>query len=412
VRLGVYGDLEYTAFEGALYTDEAVILFLSGLLPRVEELTILGRLSPEPSAGPYAVPGEIQFRPLPHYESVAHLGKLSKAARRSAQIFSAELERLDAVWLFGPHPLSLLFAAIARRRGKAVFLGVRQDFPKYIAGRLPSPLWAWAIPAAWSAELTYRMLARRLPTIVVGEDLARRYGTENGTVLATGFSLIQAGDLVAVAEATAKDWDGPLRLLNVGRLGPEKNPTLLPEILAELRKADDRWRLAIAGNGPLHEAVGRRAVELGVADALDLLGYVPNGPPLAEEYRRSHAFLHVSLTEGLPQVIFEAHAAGLPIVATDVGGVASALAGGEAGLLIPPNSVPAAVEAVERLRDEPELRARLIERGLELATADNMDAQLDRIVEFFGSHLPADAAGAAGAHGPGQAEDRDAADRA
>jgi glycosyltransferase involved in cell wall biosynthesis len=94
-------------------------------------------------------------------------------------------------------------------------------------------------------------------------------------------------------------------------------------------------------------------------------------------------------------VIFEAYAAGLPIVATDVGGVSSALAGGDAGLLIPPASAPAAVAALERLRDEPDLRRRLIERGLELAAGDTMDAQLDRIVEFFSSRLGGGAPAAA-----------------
>jgi len=126
-----------------------------------------------------------------------------------------------------------------------------------------------------------------------------------------------------------------------------------------------------------------------VSDAMDLLGYIPNGPRLTAEYRRSHAFMHVSLTEGLPQVIFEAQAAGLPIVATDVGGVADALAGGDAGLLIPPVDAPAAVAALELLRDDERLRGHLIERGLELATRDTMDAQLDRIFEFFESHIGA-----------------------
>jgi glycogen synthase len=178
-------------------------------------------------------------------------------------------------------------------------------------------------------------------------------------------------------------------LLNVGRLGPEKNPTLLPEILAGLRQTDSRWSLAVAGVGPMAESVRRRAEELGVASALDLLGYVPNGPPLLDEYRRSHAFLHVSLTEGLPQVIFEAHAAGLPIVATDVGGVADALEGGETGLLVPPAEAQPAVEALERLRDDEPLRRRLIARGLQRAKRDTMDVQLDRIAEFLRSHVAA-----------------------
>jgi glycosyltransferase involved in cell wall biosynthesis len=117
-------------------------------------------------------------------------------------------------------------------------------------------------------------------------------------------------------------------------------------------------------------------------DAVELAGYVSNGPTLWELYRASHAFLHVSLTEGVPQVLWEAQAAGLPVVATDVGGVAVALAG--TGLLVPPRNATAAVAALERIRTDPTLRRSLIEQGLENARRETMEAQLDRIAEMLG----------------------------
>ena len=98
-----------------------------------------------------------------------------------------------------------------------------------------------------------------------------------------------------------------------------------------------------------------------VPDA-QLLGYVPVGDGLLEHYRRSPCFLHVSLTEGMPQVLIEAFASGLPVVATDVGGVRDAVQ--DAALLIGPADAAAAVAAVRRVAGEPELRAGLIEAGL------------------------------------------------
>lgn len=388
VRLGIYMDLDYTTEGATAFTDEAVIRFVAGgMAKRVKGLTLFGRLAPGPAQGPYEVPSDVDFVPLPHYESVTDVLAVAGAARRSCAIFAEALSRLDAVWLFGPHPLSLTFAAIAHRHGKPVFLGIRQDFPRYIAGRLPSPLWSWAVPAAWFAECAYRLLARRLPTVVIGQELARKYGSRRDTVLAAGISLVRDEDIVTLDEARGKSWEGELWLLSVGRLGPEKNPTLLPEILALLRKTDTRWRLAIAGSGPMEQPVRQRAAELGVEHAVELLGYVPNGAALRHEYRRSHAFLHVSFTEGLPQVIFEAQAAGVPIVATDVGGVADALEGGRTGLLVPPADAPAAVGALQRLRDDEPLRDGLVARGLTRARAQTMDIQLDRITEFFEGHL-------------------------
>jgi glycosyltransferase involved in cell wall biosynthesis len=324
----------------------------------------------------------VRFVPLPFYPRVTALGGLVRAVRRSTAIFRAELDRLDAVWIFGPHPLSDRFARIARRHGTPLVLGVRQDYPSYIGNRLPGPLWSWAIPVAHGLERSFRRLAREAPTVALGAEIAANYAGGRAPVLTTGFSLVRRDELVSEQEALAKAWDGPLRVLSVGRLDPEKNPLLLVEIAEQLRQHDPRWSLAIAGDGPLQEALERRIEERRLGRAVELLGYVPNGPELWAEYRRSHAFLHVSLTEGLPQVLFEAQGAGLPVVATEVGGVSAAVGGGESALLVPPDDAGAAVSALTRLAEDEAERRRLIAAGLANAREQTIEAQLDRIAEF------------------------------
>jgi glycosyltransferase involved in cell wall biosynthesis len=387
MRLGVYTDLVYRRDEGGISTDLSFIQFATALTKWVDEVVLFGRLDPEPGRSPYDVPTDrVRLVPLPHYPSVAALPSMLRALRRARSTFAAELERLDAVWLFGPHPLALEFARIARKRGTPVFFGIRQELPSYIGNRLPSRWWLWAVPAAHTLERAFRRMARQVPTVVVGERLGELYGRRGGPVLVTGVSLIGAGDIVSREEAE-KAWDGPLTVLSVGRLESEKNPLLLPEILALLRRQHDRWRLSVVGIGPMAEDVRRRAEELGVADALDLRGYVTYGQELLAAYRSAHVFLHVSLTEGLPQVLYEAQAAGLPIVATDVGGVRAAMSGGEAGLLVPPRDADAAAAALLRLAGDPELRSRFIDAGLAVAARETLDAQTRRIAAFFRAEL-------------------------
>lgn len=387
MRLGIYVDLDYRRSDRGLSTDQPVTRFLTGLGEYGAEPVFFGRLDESDRDLPYPLAPETEFVALPHYGSLVDLRSVASAMRDSIREFGRALDDLDAVWLFGPHPLSFAFAAVARRRGVPVFLGVRQDFPRYVANRFSSRARTWAMPVAWIAELCYRQMARRLPTVVVGDDLARRYRADSRPVLATGFSLIRAADVIPLEEALARSWKGELRLLSVGRLDREKNPLLLPEILAQLRADDQRWRLTVAGDGPLMGAVAGRAAELGVAEALELAGHVRNGPALRDLYRDSLAFLHVSFTEGLPQVLFEAHAAGLPIVATDVGGVRAGLEGGRTGLMIPAADAGAAVAALRLLLEDTELRQGLIERGLERARRDTFESQAQRIVDFFSSHL-------------------------
>jgi len=169
--------------------------------------------------------------------------------------------------------------------------------------------------------------------------------------------------------------------LSVGRLEPEKNPLLLADVLARLRERDPRWRLVVAGEGPLERELGDRLRELGVESAAELRGYVPIDGGLAELYRSSHAFLHVSWTEGLPQVLFEAFAAGLPVVATEVGGVPAAAAG--AALLVPPGDAERPAEELARLGRDGALRERLVAAGLDRARAHTLEAESRRVAEFL-----------------------------
>lgn len=388
MRIGIYMDFVYAADAEGVSTDQAVVLFALQLGPRIGEVALFGRLAPGAGRAPYPVGGpHVRFVALPHYRALTDLAALLRAIRRSCAVFSAQLDALDAVWLFTPSPLSLLFAAIARSRGIPVIFGLRQDTPQYLAHRLPNRRWIWVLPFAHALDRLHRLLARRIPTTVVGPDLARKFGADRKPVLEMSVSLVRRADLVSLETAQAKSWAGELRVLSVGRIDPEKNPLLLADVVAELRSRDPRWLLDVAGDGPLADALRRRATGLGVADAVRLHGYVANGPALQELYRNAHALVHVSLTEGLPQVLHEAHAAGLPIVATDVGGVRGALSDGSAGLLVAPRDARAVATALERLRDDPALRMRLVEAGLHSVETQTIEQQLDQVARFVGEHV-------------------------
>jgi glycosyltransferase involved in cell wall biosynthesis len=388
--LGIFYDLPYRREGQTVSADLPVIRFLTGLPPRVDEVVLFGRLDPVPGTATYALPSaRVRLVPLPFYPSIFDVRRLVAAFPGSCRRFSAELDEVDAVWLFGPNPLAILFCLIALGRHKQVFLGVRQDYPEYIGARLPSPRWRWALPVAHLMEHVFRLISRRVPTTVEGEQIAENYRAGRAPLLSGGFSLIRRDELAPLETALARSWDGDIRLVTVGRLDPEKNPMLLLDIVEELRRRSDRWRLSVVGDGPLRGEVERAVAERGLGDAVQLLGYVQNGEPLWEIYRSGHAFLHVSLTEGHPMVFFEAEAAGLPIVATDVGGVSAALGEGERGLLVPPRDASAAVRALERLAAEPELRERLIRAGAAHAEANTLDAHLDRVAAFFRAAMAA-----------------------
>lgn len=378
VRLAVFLDQKYWRQGDAIYAQRSFVIFLAELAARLDRLVLLGRLDPRPGKSHYRLAPHVQFTSLPYYPSAAHPLAVMPAAIGSVRRFWRVLADVDAVWLLGPHPFALVFAALARMRGRRVVLGVRQDLPSYVRHRHPRRPLLHVVASALDGA--YRLAARRYPVIVVGEDLGRRYSKARRLLTIT-VSLVRGRDVVDLGSALARSYDGELTVLTVGRLDPEKNPLLLPEILARLREHDPRWRLVVCGDGMLREELGRRMRELQVDGAAELRGHVSFDDGLLDAYRRSHFFLHVSHTEGLPQVLIEAFAAGLPSVATAVGGVAEAAAG--AALLIPPDDPDAAADALLRIAGDEDLRASLTARALRTAHAGTIEHGAARVARFL-----------------------------
>jgi glycosyltransferase involved in cell wall biosynthesis len=377
VRLAVYTDYSYRREGDAVFAERAFVLFLARLATSLERMVVLGRLDPSPGPSHYRLPAEIEFVPLPHYESQVRPLQLSSSLVRSLARFWRVLPDVDCVWLLGPHPVALAFALLARARRRQVVLGVRQDLPAYARSRRPKRRWTHL--AAAMLDAAYRALARRFPTVVVGPQLARRYRAAPH-LLSVSVSLVESSEIVSPELAHARPYEGELRALTVGRLEAEKNPLLLADVIARL-DGDRRWRLLVCGEGPLAQPLQARLAALGARDRAELRGYVPIDGGLRALYRSSHALLHVSWTEGLPQVLFEAFAAGLPVVATAVGGVAEAV--GEAALLVPPGDADAAARALARVADDAELRARLVDAGLALARERTIETESARVLEFL-----------------------------
>lgn len=380
VKLVAFTDYVYSQRGEILYGERAFALFLVALTAHVEQLTIVGRLNREPSTFHYPLPASVRFVGLPHYSSLTKPLSVCSSLIRSLQRFWRAIDDADAVWLLGPYPHAVAFALLALIRRKRLVLGVRQDFPAYVRSRRPTRRWMHF--SADLLELSWRLLARRAPVVVVGPELERHY-RHAPAVLQIAVSLVTAGDVAEGERAAGRSYDGELSVLSVGRIDSEKNPLLLADVLAQLRKDDPRWRLVVCGEGPLAEALQARLVELGLEEHAEIRGYVPIDGGLLDLYRSSHAFLHVSLTEGVPQVLIEAFASGLPVVATAVGGVAEAA--GEAALLIPPRDAPAAVQALTQIAAGAGLRAGLIERGLALALRHTLESETARVAAFIAS---------------------------
>ena len=146
---------------------------------------------------------------------------------------------------------------------------------------------------------------------------------------------------------------------SVGRLHPDKDPVNLVRGIAAMQGSTRQdLHAVIVGDGPCAPELERCIAELGLRDSVSLLGEREDIPELLREL---DVFVLPSRTEGLPVALLEAMSCGLPVIATAVGGVPSAL--GDGGLTVPPAEPRRLAEALERLCSDPALRRRLGENA-------------------------------------------------
>lgn len=120
--------------------------------------------------------------------------------------------------------------------------------------------------------------------------------------------------------------------VTVGRLDPQKGPWILFEALQKLLLTHPRLKLLWAGQGPLKDEMQRWIDDRKLADSIHLIGWQDN---IAGLLRAAQGFVLASQWEGMPNVILEAQAAGLPVISTAAEGVAEIILPGETGWIVP-----------------------------------------------------------------------------
>jgi glycosyltransferase involved in cell wall biosynthesis len=153
----------------------------------------------------------------------------------------------------------------------------------------------------------------------------------------------------------------PGRILFLGRPEPAKGIDELLDAVARLAPRFPYLTLAIGGEGDL-ERVRLRAEELGIAERVELLGWV--GPERRDaELARASVFCLPSHAEGLPMSMLEAMAAARAVVVSRVGGIPETIEDQDNGLLVPPRDVTALAAALGQALGDGALRARLARRA-------------------------------------------------
>ena len=170
--------------------------------------------------------------------------------------------------------------------------------------------------------------------------------------------------------------DGRISVLYAGRQTREKGVELLADAFLVAHARDPRLRLVLAGGGPEEGYLRER-----LGESAEFLGWL-QGDDLARAYADADAFLFPSQTDTYGQVVVEAQASGVPVLAVRAGGPADLIDEWRSGLLCAPDPEEMAAKLL-RIVESPSLRARLVRGGLAAASGRSWSRALAQLAEGY-----------------------------
>jgi glycosyltransferase involved in cell wall biosynthesis/predicted metal-dependent phosphoesterase TrpH len=280
--------------------------------------------------------------------------------------------RYDIVHLCSPGPAGVAAALIARILELPIVGSFHTEFGVYAGLRSGDRRLRAGMDAALAA--LYGRCAVVLSPSESADESLRALGIAGGRIERwdRGVDLTRFGPGLRAEDSKP----GELNVLYAGRLTREKGAELLASAFLAARAKDPRLRLQLAGGGPeepeLRARLGRHVTVLGWLDETEL----------AKAYASADVFLFASQTDTFGQVILEAQASGLPVVAVAEGGPCSLIEDGRSGRLCAADPDSLAV-AVTELAGSPVLRARLAEGGLAAVGSRTWERSLERLAAGY-----------------------------
>jgi glycosyltransferase involved in cell wall biosynthesis len=237
----------------------------------------------------------------------------------------------------------------------------------------------------WSYTRAQRQQVARAAAVayVTEHALQRRYPA-SVEAYTTHYSSVELGKETFVDRPRfERAHDGAVRLVTVGSFAHMyKGTDVLLHAVAICRDRGCPARLTIIGEGRHRPEMEALAVELRIADHVDILGQLPSSAAVRAELDRADLFVLASRTEGLPRAMIEAMARGLPCVGTTVGGIPELL---PAGVMVPPDDADALAAGIIEMARHPERRATEGQRNLDQAREYRSDILAARRIAFWSS---------------------------
>lgn len=392
MRLGILYHMPFwQTADGVVWEAEGSFArYVDSLAPYFDEVLLSVPVfdKPPPAAGSRVTAANVRLAPLPYFPGPR---QFYPALPEIYPRLREWVDRCDVIHLRVPTPAGIFAYRLARRAHKPVFLLIVGDY-RALAPHLPYRGVKRALFGAYVAfeERALSRMTRGAVTFANGSALRAKHEHDSMRVYETRTTTLRSDD---IASRTDTCQGTTVRLLSVSRIDPRKGLRVLPAVVRTLVTSGANVTLDIVGPTIGHigdlerDAILEDARRLEVDDRIALSGPAPLDR-LIRAYREYDIFvLPTRPGEGIPRVLLEAMAGGLPVITTNVAGIGSLIRDRENGLLLEESSSEAVVQAVRLLLDAPMLRRELIQQGYETARAHTLERQAAEMMQVVATEL-------------------------
>lgn len=363
--------------------------YVDSLAPYFDEVVLSVPVFDQPQAsGSRVRSSNVRIAALPYFPGPRQFYPMLPRLHR---LLRQWVDQCDLIHLRVPSPAAIFAFRAAMQQRKPVFLLVVGDYeallPHLPYTGIKRQLFSWYVAFE---EWALRRMTTRALTFANGAALREKHEAQGATVFETKTTTLNVSDVGSRADTCQS---ARIRLLTVSRIDPRKGLRVLPEAIAELVSGGVDVTLDIVGPtiGAIGDdekaAIAADAARLGVADRVRLAGAIALDQ-LITMYRDYDLFvLPTRPGEGVPRVLMEAMANGLPVITTRVSGIGSLVTHGQNGFVIDEPTPGAVARAVRLLIDQPGVRRDIIQGGYKTARAHTLERQAAQMMRIVAEQL-------------------------
>lgn len=372
--------------DGAVLVPPYLGVFLDALAQHYEQIVAFLHLSPTCSTEcSYVCEADnLTFSLLPPKGS--QIKRLLKGSDY-VEMVSRHRGAIDALIMRVPTPLAYyVWQALGRPPTGLLVVGDLVESGRRVP--LPLPKKALALSLAFFDRWLLERLARQAVVATNGPELAARWRPRVGSVLEAATGTLQLADLCLRDDHFQTL---PWRLLFVGRDSREKVVEDLIGAAALIVKRGTSVVVDVAGieaHSGYGQDLARLAETQGIGEAVTFHGFLRFKPDLLQLYDRADVMVLPTRWEGIPRVLWEAMGRSCPVITTPVGGIPLVTQHERECLHVPVGRPDMIAEAILRLRQDAELRRRLLAAGMEQAKRHTVEQTVADLVEAFGQTDP------------------------